>query len=68
MLSHGHEIGIDGYTHENPLAMADVEQETEVLDRTFEVIKSMSGKAPVGYMAPGGNSVLIPSNSCSNAA
>src|SRR5262249_825324 len=51
MIDAGHEIGIHGYTHENPLAMSR-EQESEVLDRTYEVIKSMSGKAPVGYMAP----------------
>jgi peptidoglycan-N-acetylglucosamine deacetylase len=51
IIKAGHEIGIHGYTHENPLAMSR-EQEAEVLDRTYEVIKSMSGKAPVGYMAP----------------
>lgn len=51
IIEAGHEIGIHGYTHENPLAMSR-EQEAEVLDRTYEVIKSMSGKAPVGYMAP----------------
>ena len=51
IIEAGHEIGIHGYTHENPLAMSR-EQESEVLDRTFDVIKRMSGKAPVGYMAP----------------
>ena len=51
IIEAGHEIGIHGYTHENPLAMSR-EQEAEVLDRTFEVIKTMSGKAPIGYMAP----------------
>src|ERR1700730_9351292 len=34
----GHEIGIHGYTLENPLAMSR-EQEAEVLDRTHEVLK-----------------------------
>src|SRR3984885_12177749 len=51
IIKDGHEIGVHGYTHENPLAM-NREQETEVLDRTIEVIKALSGKAPVGYMAP----------------
>jgi peptidoglycan-N-acetylglucosamine deacetylase len=51
IIEDGHEIGIHGYTHENPLAMTR-EQETEVLDKTFDIIKRMSGKAPVGYMAP----------------
>jgi len=51
IIADGHEIGIHGYTHENPLAMSR-EQETEVLDRTFDVIKRLTGTAPVGYMAP----------------
>ncbi|MCP2041491.1 peptidoglycan/xylan/chitin deacetylase (PgdA/CDA1 family) [Neisseria sp. HSC-16F19] len=51
IIKDGHEIGIHGYMHENPLAMTR-EQETEVLDRTIDVIKRMSGKAPTGYMAP----------------
>jgi peptidoglycan-N-acetylglucosamine deacetylase len=51
IIRDGHEIGIHGYTHEDPLAMTR-EQETEVLDKTFDIIKRMSGKAPVGYMAP----------------
>jgi peptidoglycan-N-acetylglucosamine deacetylase len=51
IIEDGHEIGIHGYTHENPLAMTR-EQESEVLDKTFDIIKRMTGKAPVGYMAP----------------
>ena len=47
----GHEIGVHGYMHENPLAMTR-EQETDVLERTIAVIKKITGKAPVGYMAP----------------
>ena len=34
IIKAGHEIGIHGYTHENPLAMSR-EQEAEVLDRTY---------------------------------
>lgn len=51
IIRDGHEIGIHGYLHENPLAMTR-EQESDVLDRTIEVITRMSGKAPTGYMAP----------------
>lgn len=51
IIKDGHEIGIHGYLHENPLAMSR-EQEAEVLDKTFDIIKSMSGTAPKGYMAP----------------
>ena len=47
----GHEIAVHGYLHENPLAMTR-EQEADVLDRTIDVIKKASGKAPTGYMAP----------------
>ena len=47
----GHEIGIHGYTHENPIAMTP-EQEEEVLDRCIEVITKLAGKPPTGYVAP----------------
>ena len=49
--NYGHEIGIHGYVHENPLAMTR-EQEADVLDRTISVIEKISGKKPTGYMAP----------------
>ena len=47
----GHEIGIHGYSHENPIAMTR-EQETAVLDRCIALIKKVSGKKPRGYVAP----------------
>ncbi|MBL0372548.1 polysaccharide deacetylase [Rhizobium sp. KVB221] len=47
----GHEIGIHGYTHENPIAMTR-EQETEVLDKCIELVTKLSGKRPTGYVAP----------------
>ena len=47
----GHEIGIHGYTHENPIAMTP-EQEEEVLDKCISVITEISGKRPTGYVAP----------------
>ncbi len=47
----GHEIGIHGYTHENPIAMTR-EQETEVLDKCIDLVTKLSGKRPTGYVAP----------------
>jgi len=47
----GHEIGIHGYTHENPIAMTR-EQEEEVLDKCISLITEISGKRPTGYVAP----------------
>ena len=47
----GHEIGIHGYTHENPIAMTPA-QEEEVLDKCIELVTQLSGKRPTGYVAP----------------
>src|ERR671932_1532819 len=47
----GHEIGVHGYSHENPIAMTR-EQETEILDYCTDLIERRSGKKPVGYVAP----------------
>lgn len=47
----GHEIGVHGYTHENPLMMT-VDQEAAVLDKSIELIEQLSGKRPTGYVAP----------------
>ncbi|WP_434776401.1 polysaccharide deacetylase family protein [Pseudomonas oryzihabitans] len=47
----GHEIGIHGYSHENPIAMTP-EQEEAVLDRSIELITILAGKRPTGYVAP----------------
>ena len=47
----GHEIGIHGYSHENPIAMT-AEQEEAVLDRCIELITQVSGRRPTGYVAP----------------
>ncbi len=49
----GHEIGVHGYSHENPIAMTR-EQETAILDRSIELIEKVSGRRPTGYVAPGG--------------
>ena len=47
----GHEIGMHGYSHENPVAMTP-EQEEAIFDKCIEVISKLAGKAPRGYVAP----------------
>ncbi|GHQ79885.1 peptidoglycan deacetylase [Helicobacter pylori] len=46
-----HEVGAHGYSHENPIAMS-VKQEEDVLLKSIELIKDLTGKAPIGYVAP----------------
>lgn len=47
----GHEIGIHGYSHENPIAMT-AHQEEAVLLKCIDLIEEVSGKRPTGYVAP----------------
>ncbi|MFD5318483.1 polysaccharide deacetylase [Streptomyces sp. NPDC127098] len=47
----GHEVGVHGYSHENPIAMTR-EQESAVLDRGIELVESVTGRRPTGYVAP----------------
>ncbi len=47
----GHEIGIHGYSHENPIAMTP-EQEEEVLDKCIDLVTKLAGRRPTGYVAP----------------
>ena len=47
----GHEIGLHGYSHENPIAMTR-EQESEILDHCIDLISSRTGTRPTGYVAP----------------
>jgi peptidoglycan-N-acetylglucosamine deacetylase len=47
----GHEIGVHGYSHENPIAMT-AEQEEAVLTHCINLVESVSGKRPTGYVAP----------------
>ena len=47
----GHEIGIHGCSHENPIEMTR-EQETAVLDKCIGLVAGLSGKRPSGYVAP----------------
>jgi peptidoglycan-N-acetylglucosamine deacetylase len=47
----GHEIGMHGYSHENPISMTP-EQEERVMDKCIELIERLSGRRPTGYVAP----------------
>ncbi len=47
----GHEIGMHGYSHENPIAMTRA-QETAVMDKSIDLIERLCGRRPTGYVAP----------------
>src|SRR3984885_3269337 len=49
----GHEIGMHGYSHENPISMTP-EQEERVMDKCIELIERLSDRQPTGYVAPWG--------------
>jgi len=51
IVAAGHEMGVHGYSHENPIAMTR-EQETEVLDKCIGLVEKVSGRRPTGYVAP----------------
>lgn len=47
----GHEIGLHGYSHENPADMT-IEQQRDVLDKTYRMLTDFCGKPPRGSVAP----------------
>lgn len=47
----GHEIGLHGYSHENPTDMS-IEQQRDVLDKTYKMLTEFTGKPPRGSVAP----------------
>ena len=48
----GHEIGLHGYSHENPRSMT-LEQQTAVMDKCYRLISDFqNGKHPRGIVAP----------------
>ena len=51
IVAAGHEIGMHGYSHENPLDMSP-EQEEAVLVRCIDLITRLYGNRPTGYVAP----------------
>ena len=51
VVAAGHEVGMHGYSHENPIAMT-ARQEEDVMDRSIDLITEIAGKPPTGYVAP----------------
>ncbi|KAL2352092.1 hypothetical protein BJ546DRAFT_238402 [Cryomyces antarcticus] len=51
IVDQGHEIGLHGYSHENPTAM-NIEQQTAIMDKCYKLIKEFTGKPPRGMVAP----------------
>ena len=47
----GHEIGLHGYSHENPSSMT-LEQQRDILDHTYKMLTEFCGKPPRGSVAP----------------
>jgi hypothetical protein len=47
----GHEIGLHGYSHENPTQMT-LEQQHAILDKTYKQLTEFCGKPPRGSVAP----------------
>jgi peptidoglycan/xylan/chitin deacetylase (PgdA/CDA1 family) len=47
----GHEVGVHGYSHENPIAMSRAQEEA-VLDRCIDLVEKASNRRPTGYVAP----------------
>ncbi|RFU27345.1 hypothetical protein B7463_g9005, partial [Scytalidium lignicola] len=48
----GHELGLHGYSHEL-LPDLTVQQQHDVMVKSIDVIKKITGKSPKGYTAPG---------------
>lgn len=46
----GHEIGVHGYSHENPTDLSR-EQEDEILQRSIDLVADLTGEKPVGHRA-----------------
>jgi peptidoglycan/xylan/chitin deacetylase (PgdA/CDA1 family) len=51
VVDENHEVGIHGYSHENPLSMTPT-QEEKVLLKAIGLLTKLAGKKPVGYDAP----------------
>jgi peptidoglycan/xylan/chitin deacetylase (PgdA/CDA1 family) len=51
IVAGGHEIGHHGYLHERPAELSN-EDEEAVLIRGIDILKRLTGKAPIGYRSP----------------
>lgn len=48
----GHEIGLHGYSHEDPTKLS-IQQQRDILDKTYRMLTDFcGGKPPRGYVAP----------------
>jgi peptidoglycan/xylan/chitin deacetylase (PgdA/CDA1 family) len=47
----GHEFGVHGYSHENPIALTSDQEET-ILVKCIGLIEQLTGRKPRGYTAP----------------
>jgi peptidoglycan-N-acetylglucosamine deacetylase len=47
----GHELGVHGYSHENPIALTP-DQEEAILIKCIGLIEQLTGSKPRGYVAP----------------
>ncbi|KJZ74622.1 hypothetical protein HIM_05972 [Hirsutella minnesotensis 3608] len=47
----GHELGLHGYSHENPTDMS-LEQQRDVLEKSWRLMAEFTGKPPRGIVAP----------------
>ena len=47
----GHEFGVHGYSHENPIALTSDQEET-ILVKCIGLIEQLTGRKPRGYAAP----------------
>jgi peptidoglycan/xylan/chitin deacetylase (PgdA/CDA1 family) len=43
--------GLHGYSHENPTSLS-IQQQQDILDRTFEQVTKFCGRPPRGSVAP----------------
>jgi len=51
VVAAGHEVGIHGYSHENPIAMTR-SQETAILDKCIDLVGELAGRRTTGFVAP----------------
>jgi peptidoglycan/xylan/chitin deacetylase (PgdA/CDA1 family) len=51
VVDQGHNVGLHGYSHENPLALTPY-QEEKILVKTINLLTNLAGKKPMGYVAP----------------
>ena len=51
IVDDGHEMGLHGYSHENPTSMT-AQQEEDVLTKCIDLMTRISGRRPTGYVAP----------------